>query len=177
MVQIDTTAEIDAVRFAEQAGNPATPAAGYWLMYAKADGVYRIDDAGDVVGPIPGVPTAWTPTITQSGAVTKTVNYAVYVLIGDLCYITAQMTMTGAGTGANDIVISNLPKTPAANGVYGTGYVNNDGTAFYVGAAIYIASNGGISFRAHLETDDIGSDPNFALASGDSINFTAIYPY
>lgn len=37
--------------FAEQASNPATPAAGYGRLFVKSDGVYFIDDAGTVTGP------------------------------------------------------------------------------------------------------------------------------
>jgi hypothetical protein len=36
---------------AEQASDPATPAAGLWELYSKSGGLYLIDDAGAVVGP------------------------------------------------------------------------------------------------------------------------------
>lgn len=38
--------------FAEQTANPATPATGYGRLFVKADGVYFIDDAGAVTGPL-----------------------------------------------------------------------------------------------------------------------------
>lgn len=50
--KIDTDAVIYAVRFDEQAGDPAQPAAGYWLIYFKAGGVYIEDSAGNVTGPL-----------------------------------------------------------------------------------------------------------------------------
>lgn len=119
--------------------------------------------------------TDWTPSVTQSGAVTATVTYAKYVLIGNLCYATCNLAITGSGTGNNDIIVGNLPKTPAANGCYGTGWVNDNGTAWYHGAALYLGS--GIQFRAHNTGDDIGRAPNFALANSDAIMMTVVYPW
>lgn len=48
-------ADIDNIRLAEQGADAAIPAAGFWRVYAKADGLYYIDDAGNVIGPL-GVP-------------------------------------------------------------------------------------------------------------------------
>lgn len=45
-------ANIPAVNFTEQASNFATPASGKWRVYFKADGMYIIDDAGVVKGPL-----------------------------------------------------------------------------------------------------------------------------
>lgn len=46
-----SNANIDNAQFAEQAGDAATPASGYWRLFFKADGLYAIDDAGTVIGP------------------------------------------------------------------------------------------------------------------------------
>jgi len=48
---VTTAANISLIRFAEQAGTPSTPAAGFSGIYMKADGLYAIDDAGAVTGP------------------------------------------------------------------------------------------------------------------------------
>jgi hypothetical protein len=48
---IGSNNEFPSVLFDEQAGNPATPAAGFWRAYMKSDGMYVIDDAGAVTGP------------------------------------------------------------------------------------------------------------------------------
>ena len=45
-------AEISEIQLADQVGNPANPAAGYKLIYAKSGGFYLINSAGTVVGPI-----------------------------------------------------------------------------------------------------------------------------
>lgn len=36
----------------EEASNPTVPGSGKWSLYPKADGLYIIDDAGNVAGPI-----------------------------------------------------------------------------------------------------------------------------
>lgn len=36
----------------EQASNPSTPASGKWKLFFKAGGLYLIDDAGTVIGPV-----------------------------------------------------------------------------------------------------------------------------
>lgn len=43
--------EFPSVLFDEQAGDPSTPASGFWRAYFKSDGLYVIDDAGVVTGP------------------------------------------------------------------------------------------------------------------------------
>ncbi len=54
--------------------------------------------------------TSYTPTLTQSGAVTKTVTYAKYTQIGKTVIFVVKLTCTGAGTGNNKILIG-LPVT------------------------------------------------------------------
>jgi hypothetical protein len=49
---VTTAANISAIRFAEQGSTPSTPASGYSVIYLKADGLYVIDDAGTVTGPL-----------------------------------------------------------------------------------------------------------------------------
>jgi hypothetical protein len=51
MVNINE-ANISSARFAEQGSTPSTPASGYSVIYLKADGLYVIDDAGTVTGPL-----------------------------------------------------------------------------------------------------------------------------
>ena len=44
--------EFPKVLLDEQAGDPAAPSTGLWRVYAKADGLYVIDDVGAVLGPL-----------------------------------------------------------------------------------------------------------------------------
>lgn len=182
-IDISGSAIIDNIRLEEQGSTPSTPASGFSAIYMKSDGLYVIDDAGNVTGPLVstasggvGALTDWTPSLTQSGAVTKTVTQAKYVRLGpSLYYVQCHLDVTGSGTAGNDIVIGNLPGTPIANGIYGSGWIYDASTnTFFAGAVISISA--GLRIRAHLETDDVGSDPSFALASGDVIGLMAIYP-
>lgn len=59
-----------------------------------------------------GAYTSWTPTVTQSGSVTVTVNFAKYIKIGKFVSGYANLTVTGTGTALNNIVIS-IPLTAA----------------------------------------------------------------
>lgn len=45
-------ANISKVRMAEQGSDPAAPAAGYWYIYIKSDGLYIEDESGNVYGPL-----------------------------------------------------------------------------------------------------------------------------
>lgn len=50
--KIDTDAEIDSIRLAEQAGDVVAVDAGYWHMYAKEGGLYLEDDNEVAGGPL-----------------------------------------------------------------------------------------------------------------------------
>lgn len=120
----------------------------------------------------------WTPTITQSGAVTKTVNQANYIRVADLVMMQWYLTMTGAGTGNNTITIT-LPVTAASTLTtpLGSGAVDDSGTATYP-CLPTLASTTTLKFlRSDTTTTSsfIGVDPNFALAVGDVLRGTAIY--
>lgn len=174
-----SAANIDMVRMAEQGGNPSTPASGFGQLFAKSDGLYFIGDGGTVYGPLL-VATAladWTPSITQSVGVTFTNNYSKYQRIGNVVFVWFNASITSAGTGNNDIIIGGLPINNAApsGSPIGTAFINDNGTAFYVGATYSLSTNQ-LTIRGHLETNDVGSDPNFALASGDDLKVFACYP-
>ena len=68
--------------------------------------------------------TSWTPTVTQSGTVTATVTYARYARYGRTIHFEAFLSITGTGTGANDITVT-LPVTAS----YGDGAIGN-GTVY-----------------------------------------------
>lgn len=50
--------EFPSVLFGELASKPTTPAAGKWRVYAKADGLYYVDDAGTETGPLAAATSA-----------------------------------------------------------------------------------------------------------------------
>lgn len=67
-----------------------------------------------------GAWTSWTPTVTQSGAVTVTVTRARFARYGRTIHATCKLTVTGSGTGGNNVGIS-LPVTAATSGEYAIG--------------------------------------------------------
>ena len=123
-------------------------------------------------------PTSWTPTITQSGTVTKTVNYATYQRSGSWVSIVAGMTMTGAGTAANAIIVGNLPIAIAnfTSGLtpIGTGLIQDISVAAYQGFCIPVSTTSFATVSV-VTTSSIGAAPSFALASGDIVTFTIHY--
>lgn len=68
--------------------------------------------AWSTVGPVHGGLTTYTPTWTQSGAISKTVNHSVYSRVGRRVEWNFTLTATGSGTGANIITLS-LPVNSA----------------------------------------------------------------
>lgn len=64
--------EFPSVLFDEQAGDPSTPASGFWRVYFKSTGIFLIDDAGAVTGPLgsatPGITMLSDQTVTGSPA-------------------------------------------------------------------------------------------------------------
>lgn len=173
-------ANISGIRLDEQASDPSTPASGFGQLYAKADGLYFIGDDGVVEGPLVAytAPADWTPAIVQGVSVTATITLAKYIKVGKIVTLWVSLSVTGSGTTANDIVITtaSLPIAPSSVnlGVLGSFriYDSNVGTIF-VGSSLI--STDGIFFQAHLETASVGTDPAFALASGDLVTFTAHY--
>ena len=122
----------------------------------------------------------WTPTVTQSGAVTVTVTEAKYCLVGKVCHIYAKLAVTGTGTGANAIVVGATPvaaqpAVAAGEGmVHGQAWVQDAGAANYYGLAVN-SSGANWIFPDTNTREYIGVDPNFALANGDKIFFSATY--
>lgn len=77
-------------------------------------------------------PTAWTPAVDQAGAITVTVNEALYVLVDKLCVFWLNITMLSAGTSGTKITMS-LPLE--INVLHGLNIVVGHGN--YVAPSIY----------------------------------------
>lgn len=122
--------------------------------------------------------TSWTPAVTQPGSVTVTNTRSRYARYGRTIHFTVNLSVTGSGTGANDIVIS-LPVTAAATGpAVGSGQVvdTSAGTAH----RCIIGLNSTTSFvmqpTATTATGALGSTGMTAgLASGDTIEVSGTY--
>ena len=121
----------------------------------------------------------YTPTVTQSGALTITNTSSRYRLSGKTCTVAVLLTMTSAGTGGSPVLCS-LPVTAAVTSdrVIGAGEVIDTSNAQYAGAACLVASGTYVAIRnggTTTATYYVGSDPNFAVANGDKLSFTVTY--
>ena len=123
----------------------------------------------------------WTPTITQSGAVAATVTRARYKIVNKICHTEVSLAVTAAGTAANAIVIGGQPAAIQPSYSYtpggfpiGVAQVVNAGTATYVANVATLTATT-FQFRAGATDNWVGVNPNFALANGDFIFFTATY--
>lgn len=123
--------------------------------------------------------TSWTPVITQSGTVTKTVTYATYVQVGGWTKGWVDLAVTGAGTGANLITVSTPSTAAASNNIpVGSGFVQDASVNTYP-VAVLLNSTTLFAFTRSdvVVAGGVGnSDPNFALANTDRIYFFFMYP-
>lgn len=119
--------------------------------------------------------TTYTPDFNQSGARTKTVNYAAYLKVGRMVIGNVKMTCTQVGAAGNSIT-SSLPVAPATTEITIGAYWYSSATGRYTGGAIW--SGGAVYFIPGATTTAgslIGSAPSFATANGDVLSFSFSY--
>ena len=160
---------------------PRTWVAGEYPTAAELNAHLR--DNLNAAFPLGGVDGAWisyTPTLTQSGAVTKTVTYARYTKIGRLVIVTFFLSVTGTGTGGQKITVS-LPVTASqgADTACGHGYVyDQSATTDYVGVMVLTTTTTFAFFPSNATSGSgyLGSQGfTAAFASGDIIGGTGMY--
>jgi len=118
--------------------------------------------------------TSYTPTLTQSATVSKTVTYARYRKVGRTVIGQIVLACTSAGTAANPILVG-LPSLAVlgSNAPCGSGYVYDASAGLLYPAVCLLSTTSVISF---LPTTAAGSSVlgaavmTAALASGDGIN-------
>lgn len=123
--------------------------------------------------------TSYTPTLTQSATVTKTVTYAKYEKIGRMVTVNINLAITGTGTAASAINIG-IPFTAATSGlIVGSGVWNDNGTGFYPFIAGLATTTTLQCWDATQAATNIlagaGSATTAAMASGDTIQLCATY--
>lgn len=145
----------------------------------------NVNDAVEAIeatlGTNPGIYSDYSPTLTQSGAVAKTTTRARYTTIGDHVHVGLHLAVTGAGTANNTITIS-LPETTAgAAGTQVGTILFYDASAgatgtYYLGAAILTdTTHVTAAISGAAGGDNIGKNPNVALANGDFIVASLVY--
>lgn len=119
--------------------------------------------------------TSFTPTLTQSGAVTKNVTRACYIKIGKTVHYTIDLAVTGTGTGGNSVIIG-LPVTAAASGTVpcGSGWIfDTSATTNYKGIAYQVSTT---TCALVGTAGNLGaSEFTAALANGDSVRVSGTY--
>lgn len=68
--------EFSSILFDEQASDVSTPATGFWRAFFKSDGLYVIDDAGVVSGPL-GAGGGWPPSFPSAPTIVESVDWTV----------------------------------------------------------------------------------------------------
>jgi hypothetical protein len=134
--------------------------------------------------------TSYTPTVTQSSALTLTSSTGAYVVIGDLVQAQFKCEIGSAGTSNNGISLT-LPTNASTTTINGSTSMGVGSVVVYRQSAstVYwgfttIKSANLMEFRSgygkSISTDAevwgrTGSDFAFALASGDQINISFSY--
>lgn len=122
--------------------------------------------------------TSYTPTLTQSGSVAKTVTYAEYTRRGSLVTVHVLLAVTGSGTASNQIEVG-LP-LPALHSSFigGTFRVYNaSGPNTFIGAAAIWTSTSVVCFT-HDNSNRLGqsgSSFSSALDNGDFVSLVFTY--
>ena len=116
----------------------------------------------------------YTPTLTQSVTVTKTIQSAKYCRIQKLVIVNVALNVTSAGTTNNGIFVGLPINVLSTDGMYGAGFVYDASANALYHSAINGQSSSTIQFL-YQTGSPVGSNPTFALASGDIIRFTIAY--
>jgi hypothetical protein len=171
MPNIGTESNISLIRFNEQGSTPSTPASGFSAIYMKADGLYIIDDAGAVTGPVFGgssAPLLADGSVALAGAWDMGSQSLTNVNIdsGSVTNITDLLVADG-GTGrsthtAYAVICGGTLATTAQQSVSGVGTSGQVLTSNGAAALPTWQAGGGGSVAFHLPQGRLG------LTTGDS---------
>lgn len=160
---------------------PATPrtwVAGDVLTAAQLNAEIRDALLGAFpLGPPDGAWTPYTPTLTQSVAVTKTATYAKYSRVGRTITVALVLDVTGTGTAGNDILIG-LPVAAAAINVdCGYGIVYDASAGLGYGGILEVRTTTTVCLRSMTQAGGFLGTINFtaALAASDAIRVSLTY--
>lgn len=126
-----------------------------------------------------GAWTAYTPTLTQSGTVTKTVDSARYTQVGKTITAQVYLTVTGSGTGGVGVLVG-LPVTAKNASCSGNGWLLDTSAGRFYAGSTYMSpgfTTVGIMIGDAAGVTNIAGAAGFTagLASGDIITMTFSY--
>lgn len=116
----------------------------------------------------------YTPTLTQSATVTKTINHARYCQIQKTVIVQIFLIATSAGTASQNVAVG-LPFTAkSTNSFIGSGFVYDANTNTMYN--ILPTADAGPTFTMFYQTgNNFGSSPAVTLANGDQLRFQLAY--
>lgn len=117
---------------------------------------------------------SWTPTVTQSGAVTKTVTWGFYRRTGGIFVASCRLDFTGSGTASNEIVVTS-PITHIVAGGSMTFYDTSGG--FWRHGYAVNKSTTTFNFTIDEGTDYYGKAGGDGITSGDVLIMTVTGNY
>lgn len=177
--EINTNLMNQAVIVCTSGTRPASPVEGMVIYETDTDKLQVYGGAAWVEVATTAAWSTYTPTLTQSGAVTKTVTYARYQRIGRMVTAEFLLSITGTGTAANAVSIG-LPFTAAqaANMAAGSGYIFDTSAGVTFGGIAMLATTSTVVLQP-TSADAAGalgvSVFAAALASGDSVSGSITY--
>lgn len=126
-----------------------------------------------------GVWTDYTPTLTQSATVTKTTTYGRYLKIGRLVVAQVNLSVTGAGTAANSVLLGLPVAAAAANVIAGSGIIfDTSASTVYPGIPEVASASTVLFWPAAVDGTATGLGARgfvAGLASGDIIRALLVY--
>lgn len=121
---------------------------------------------------------SYTPTLTQPGAIGKTVNYAKYAQIQKIVVAVVQVTVTGAGTATSAVEIGLPINASTTTGLrVGTGTIYDASTnTMYNSSMVLAGATNRLWFVGDWSGGNVfGAVPAIGIANGDQISFMVIY--
>lgn len=125
-----------------------------------------------------GAWTSYTPTVTQNGTRTATINYAKYCVFNKFCVVNVDIEITNAGTAGNILTVSapiNLNTTVTRSLGAALFYDLSATDVILLNVVRDTASTFRFVSDASTSLTGFGSSPSLAVASGDIISFSAAY--
>ena len=175
MATISSNAEINSIRLKEQGSDPSTPASGYGNVYIKSDGLYFIDDAGTVVGPIDV--SLYLPLAggTMSGDLVMADNLVTRPVLKDYGETVNAIGSIGGGTQDIDLEQGNVV-TATVDTSETTFTFSNPPASGTAGSFRLILTNGGsqtVNWPASVDWPG-GSGPSLTASGVDILEFLTV---
>lgn len=157
---------------------PASPFAGQEIYETDTSLSYTYSGSAWVQTGNLGAWTTFSPTLTQSGTVTKTDSYCRWTRYGRTIHATTYVTATGSGTTANPATLS-LPVTavaPAPTRIGSCHYYDASTGVRYTGMAELRSGGNAVGLVGDWSAGDAwGAIPNLPVQASDQIGYSVTY--